>query len=191
MRLARTGLLATVAAAVATGLLAAMAGAAGVDLVVDGGELPASGIAFVTGVFSLVGVVLAAALLRWAGRPADLFVRIAVGLTILSLVPPLLWAEGAATAVTLVVLHLVAAAVMIPALTRSLRPSALTTADRALPRAEDGATGHFLAVHRKEVPGQRDPARGSARSAFGPRSTQGRRTRPGRSGGARRGRRAG
>ncbi len=97
IRLARTGVLAALAAAVATGLVAAVAGAAGVDLVVDGGELPASGIAFVTGVLSLVGVALAAALLRWTGRPADLFVRIAIGLTALSLVPPLLRAEGAAT----------------------------------------------------------------------------------------------
>ena len=121
IRLARTGLLATLAAVAATGVLAAVAGAAGLDLVVAGGELPASGIAFVTGVLSLVGVVLAAALLRWAGRPADLFVRITVGLTVLSLVPPLLWAEGVATTVTLVVLHLVAAAIMIPALAGSLR----------------------------------------------------------------------
>ena len=121
MRLARTGLLATLAAAAATGLGAAVARAAGVDLVVDGGELPATGIAFVTGVFSLVGVALAAALLRWSQRPADLFVRIAVGLTVASLVPPLLWADGPATTVTLVALHLLAAAVMIPALARGLR----------------------------------------------------------------------
>ncbi|RYC11241.1 DUF6069 family protein [Nocardioides zhouii] len=121
IRLARTGLLAILAAMVATGVVAAVARASGVDLVVDGGELPVSGVAFVTGVFSLVGVVLAAALLRWAGRPADLFVRIAVGLTALSLVPPLLWGEEAATTATLIVLHLVAAAVMVPALTRSLR----------------------------------------------------------------------
>jgi hypothetical protein len=121
IRLARTGLLAALTAMVATGVGAAVAGAAGVDLVVDGGQLPVSGIAFVTGVFSLVGVVLAAALLRWAGRPAEVFVRIAVGLTVLSLVPPLLWAADAATTVTLVVLHVVAAAVMIPALARSLR----------------------------------------------------------------------
>ena len=139
IRLARAGLLATLAAAATTGLVAAVAGAAGVDLVVDGGELPASGIAFVTGVFSLVGVALAAALLRWTGRPADLFVRIAVGLTVLSLVPPLLWAEGAASAITLVVLHLMAAAIMIPALTRSLRP--------ALRRPP---TGHFLALRRRD-----------------------------------------
>ena len=120
-RLARTGLLATVAAAVATGLGAGLAGAAGIHLDVEGGRLPASGIAFVTAVLSLVGVALAAALLRWSSRPDALFVRVAVGLTALSLVPPLAWSSDATTAVTLVVLHLVAAAVMIPALARCLR----------------------------------------------------------------------
>jgi hypothetical protein len=134
IRLARTGLLATLAAVTATGVLAAGAGVAGVDLVVDGGELPASGIAFVTGVFSLAGVVLAAVLLRWAERPADLVVRITVGLTVLSLIPPLLRAEGAATTVTLVVLHLVAAAIMIPALARSLR------SQQAQPAPQDRVT---------------------------------------------------
>ncbi len=120
-RLARNGLLATVCAMLATGLGAALAGASGVDLDVDGGRVPASGVAVMTGVWSLVGVALAAALLRWSSRPAALFVRIALGLTALSLVPPLVWADDAAVAATLVVLHLVAAAVMIPALARSLR----------------------------------------------------------------------
>ena len=123
IRLARTGLLATLAAAAATGLGAALAGAAGIDLDVEGGRIPPSGVAFVTAVFSLVGVALAAGLLRWSARPAPLFVRIAVGLTALSLVPPLLWAADAAITVTLVVLHLVAASVAIPLLVRGLRPS--------------------------------------------------------------------
>ena len=121
MRLARTGLLATVAAAAATGLGAGLAGAAGIRLDVQGGRIPASGIAFVTAVLSLVGVALAAALLRWSAHPAPLFVRVTVGLTVVSLVPPLVWASDAATTVTLVVLHLIAAAVTIPALSRSLQ----------------------------------------------------------------------
>ena len=74
-----------------------------------------------TGFFSLVGVVLAAALLRWSARPAERFVRTTVALTAVSLVPPVLSGAGAATVVTLVALHLVAAAVMVPALARSLR----------------------------------------------------------------------
>ena len=41
-----------------------------------------------SGVFSLVGTVIALALLRRSSRPAELFVRAAVSLTPLSMVPP-------------------------------------------------------------------------------------------------------
>lgn len=119
--LARTGLLATLAAATATGLGAALAGAGGVSLEVEGGVLPPSGLSFVTAVLSLVGVSLAAALRRWSSHPDARFVRLAVGLTALSLVPPVLWASDTATAVTLVLLHLLAAEIVVPALTTSLR----------------------------------------------------------------------
>ena len=42
-------------------------------------------------------------------------------LTVISLVPPLLSAANAATTTALIALHLVAAAVMVPTLARSLR----------------------------------------------------------------------
>ena len=118
-----TGLVATLAAIVATTLAAALALAIGVDLEVSNGRetIPLSGIAFVTGFFSTVGVVIAAALLRWSARPAEQFVRTAVALTAISWVPPLLSGAGIATVTTLVGLHLVAATVMIPALSGSLR----------------------------------------------------------------------
>ena len=116
------GLLAALAAVVATTVGAALARAVGVDLEVTGGEaIPVSGVAFVTGVFSLAGVALAVALRRWSGRPARVFVVVTVALTALSLVPPVLAATSAATAATLVVLHLAAAAVVVPTLTRRLR----------------------------------------------------------------------
>ena len=120
--LAVTGFIATLAAMVATTLVAALAQAFGVDFEVDGGEtIPLSGIAVVTGFFSLVGVIMAAAFLRWSARPAERFVLTAVSLTAISLVPPLLSGADAATTIALVGLHLVAAAVMIPTLARSLR----------------------------------------------------------------------
>ena len=117
-----TGLLATVVAMVATALAAALARAAGVDFEVpDGGEtIPVSGVAVVTGFFSVVGTVLAAALLRLSTQPARRFVQTAGALTAISLVPPLLCGADATTTSALLVLHLVAAAVMIPALARSL-----------------------------------------------------------------------
>ena len=122
-RIALTGLVATLTAMVAAAVAAALARAAGVDFEVpEGGEtIPVTGVAVVTGFFSLVGTVIAAALLRWSARPADRFLWTAVTLTVVSLVPPVLSGANAATTVALVGLHLVAAAVMIPTLTRSLR----------------------------------------------------------------------
>ncbi|MFI9762600.1 DUF6069 family protein [Streptomyces sp. NPDC051963] len=121
--LAGTGLIATFAATVATTLAAALARAAGVDFEVsDGGEtIPLSGFAVVTGFFSLVGLVIAVALLRWSARPAERFIWTAVSLTAISLIPPLLSGATATTTTALLGLHLVPAAVMIPILTRSVR----------------------------------------------------------------------
>ncbi|KQW53696.1 hypothetical protein ASC77_05365 [Nocardioides sp. Root1257] len=125
-RLVGAGLLGTLVATVCTTVGAALGRAAGVDLEVpDGGEvIPVSGIAFVTAVLSVVGVLIAVALLRWSGRPADRFLWIAGALTALSLVPPLVSGADVATAVTLVALHLLAAAVVIPVLVRGLRGAA-------------------------------------------------------------------
>jgi hypothetical protein len=120
--LAGTGFIATLAAMVATTLSAALAQAVGVDFEVpDGGEtIPLSGFAVVTGFFSVVGIVIAAALLRWSARPAERFVRTAVTLTAISLVPPLLSEANTATTTALLGLHLLAATVMIPTLAWSL-----------------------------------------------------------------------
>jgi Family of unknown function (DUF6069) len=121
--LAVTGLVATLAAMVATTLAAALARGLGADFEVpDGGEaIPLAGFAVVTGFFSVVGVALAAALLRWSARPAERFAWAAVSLLAVSLVPPFLSGADPATTAALLGLHLVAAAVMIPALARSLR----------------------------------------------------------------------
>ena len=130
--LAVTGLVAALAAMAATTLAAALARAVGVDFEVpDGGEaIPLSGIAVVTGFFSVVGVVIAVALLRWSARPAERFVWTAVSLTVISLVAPLFSGANAATIAALIGLHLVAAVVMIPALARSLHLATGTTRRR-------------------------------------------------------------
>ena len=118
-----TGVVATVAAMATTTLAAALARAVGVDFEMpDGGEtIPLSGFTVVTGFFSVVGVVIGVALLRWSSRPARRFVQTAVTLTAISLVPPLLAGADTSTTAALLGLHLVAAAVMIPTLARSLR----------------------------------------------------------------------
>ena len=121
--LAVTGLIAMLAAMVATTLAAALAQAVGVDFEIpDGGEtIPLSGFAVVAGFFSVVGIVIAVAILRWSARPAERFMWTAVSLTAISFVPPLLSGANIATTTALLGLHLVAAAVMIPTLARSLR----------------------------------------------------------------------
>ena len=122
-RTAGTGLAATLVATGATTLAAALARAAGVGFEIpDGGEVtPLSGFAVVTGFFSLMGLVIAAAFRRWSGRAAERFGWTAVALTALSMVPPLLAGADTATTATLIGLHLVPAAVMIPVLVRGLR----------------------------------------------------------------------
>nr|WP_273377568.1 DUF6069 family protein [Actinopolymorpha pittospori] len=73
--LAGTGFIATLAAMVATTLAAALAQAVGVDFEVpDAGEtIPLLGFAVVTDFFSVVGIVIAVALLRSSARfpPSD------------------------------------------------------------------------------------------------------------------------
>lgn len=124
-RLALVGLGAAAAAATLNVVVAALARSAGVDLEVTGGEaIPVSGIAFVTLVLSVVGLLIASALSRWSSSPVQWWLRTTVALTAVSLVPPLLAAADAATAVTLVALHLLAAAVVVPAVARTLRAPA-------------------------------------------------------------------
>ena len=133
--LAVTGLLATLAAVLATTLVAASARAVGVDFEVgnDGETIPLSGFAVVTGFFSVVGIVIAAALLRWSARPAERFVWTAVSLTAISLLPPFLAAANTATTTALVGLHLVAATVMIPTVAWSLRTRSLSSSSVSNP----------------------------------------------------------
>lgn len=121
-RLATAGLVAPPAAMVTTTLTAAVARAAGVGFEIpDGGEsIPLPGFALVTGFFSVVGIAVAVGLLRWSAHPARRFVQTTVALTAISLAPPLLVGADAASTGALLGLHLVAASVVIPALTRSL-----------------------------------------------------------------------
>ncbi|WP_313407465.1 DUF6069 family protein [Aeromicrobium sp.] len=120
---AAAGLLATIATMVAVVGAAALAKAVGVDFEIpdDGEVIPLGGFATVTGFFCLLGVVLAVALSRWSPHPSRWFIRTTVVLTAASLVPPFLAGADAGTTATLVALHLIAAAVVIPVLAVRLR----------------------------------------------------------------------
>ena len=111
------GVAAALAAALTTTVLAAAASAAGVSFS-DGTApgIPLAGFTELTLVFSLIGVGLAGVLSRQARRPRSTFVRTAVVLTALSFVPDLTFGFDAASAATLVTLHTVAAAIVVPTL---------------------------------------------------------------------------
>jgi hypothetical protein len=121
-RVVVTGLAATLVAMVATTLGAALASVLGVSFQLPGAPepIPIAGFGVMTGIWSVVGIVLALVVRRLAADPARRWVQVAVALTALSLVPPVMTGAGVATVVTLVVLHLVAAVVVIPALARGL-----------------------------------------------------------------------
>ncbi|MGI5240050.1 DUF6069 family protein [Dactylosporangium sp. CA-139066] len=119
-KLIGTGVIATVAASVATTAVAAAGDAAGISLDMAGAPIPPSGFGTLTAVFSLVGVVMAAVMSRFARRPRRLFVRTTLVLTALSLVPDAIADAAPATKALLMVTHLVAAAIVIPALARRL-----------------------------------------------------------------------
>jgi hypothetical protein len=118
--LIRTGVIAAVAASAATMAVAAAGHAAGISLDIAGAPIPVAGFGMLTAAFSLIGVVIAAVLSRFARRPRRTFVRTTVVLTVLSLVPDVIADAGAATRMLLMLTHLVAAAIVIPAVARRL-----------------------------------------------------------------------
>jgi hypothetical protein len=118
------GVAAAVVASVATTVLAAVASAAGVSFADStGASIPIAGFAQLTLVFSLVGVGIAAVMARKVRRPRPTFMWTAVALTALSFVPDLTFGFDAGSAATLITLHTVAAAIVVPTLARRLAPT--------------------------------------------------------------------
>lgn len=117
----RTGLVAGVAAAAATVAVAASAQGLDVSLETAPGEaIPLLGFAQLTLFFTAIGVLIARTIGRRACRPRSTFTRTTVVLTALSVVPDVIISAQAAAKVTLVLTHLVAAAIVIPALASRL-----------------------------------------------------------------------
>jgi uncharacterized protein DUF6069 len=114
------GLIAAAIAAAATTAVAAAGQFAGISLAVGGAPIPVAGFAVLTAAFSVVGLVLALVLARTVRLPRPAFVRTTVALTALSLVPDVLADAATATKVLLMLTHVVAAAIVIPAIARRL-----------------------------------------------------------------------
>ncbi len=118
--LTATGVTAAAVASAATMTVAAVGHAAGISLDMGGAPIPVSGFGVLTAVFSLVGVALAVVLSRKARHPQRAFIRTTVVLTVLSLVPDAIADAAPATKALLMFAHLVAAAIVIPAVARRL-----------------------------------------------------------------------
>jgi Family of unknown function (DUF6069) len=100
--------------------VAAAGQAVGISTAISGASIPASGFAVMTMIFAVLGLVIAT-VLRWlARRPRTAWIRTTVALTVLSFVPDLLADAAVATKVLLMVTHVVAAAIVIPAVARRL-----------------------------------------------------------------------
>ena len=118
--LIRGGVVALAAASIATVTVATAGHAIGISLDVDGAPIPVLGFGTLTALFSFVGLVLAGVLARTVRHPRRAFVRTTVVLTVLSLIPDVLVDAAPATRALLMLTHLVAAAIVIPAVARRL-----------------------------------------------------------------------
>lgn len=108
--------------AIAASLVAAVAHAAGASLEIAGDAIPVPGFAMLAFVFSLLGVVLAAAFRRWSRQPARVFLWTTLALLVLSFIPDLATAHiEAGSRVALICSHIAVAAIVIPGLSARLR----------------------------------------------------------------------
>jgi len=119
--LRRTTVVAGLAAAVVSTCVTAAVHAAGVSFEIDGEVIPLAGFAQMTFLGAVIGGVLLAVLNRWSRSARRRFVEATVALTALSCVPSVAWPDDSATKIALVALHLLAAAIVVPALVRHAR----------------------------------------------------------------------
>ena len=119
---------AVVVGALVTGVYEFIARAAGVPFNValpgtgvEPAAIPETGLAWAVAELGLIGIVIAVCLARFAKRPRSTWKRTAWSLTALSCVPSLIAAtDSYATNIMLVISHLVAAAVIVPAISARL-----------------------------------------------------------------------
>lgn len=116
----RVGVVAGLVAAVVTTIVVAVARATNVPVAVDGDEIPILGFAELTLVGAAIGILLAKLLGRWARRPRRTFTVVTIALTALSLVPDLAVDATVGSKLVLALTHVVAAAIIIPAIASRL-----------------------------------------------------------------------
>jgi len=119
--LRRTTVVAGVLAAAAATAVAAAAHGAGVSLAVRDGDIPLAGFAQMAFLGAVLGGVILAGINRHSTGARRRFLQTTVALTALSCVPSVALAPAVATKLTLVVTHVIAAAIVVPALVRHAR----------------------------------------------------------------------
>lgn len=88
---------------------------------VEPAAIPETGLAWAVAELGLIGIIIAVCLARFAKRPRSTWKRTAWTLTALSMVPSLIAVtDSYATNIMLVISHLVAAAVIVPAIAARL-----------------------------------------------------------------------
>jgi hypothetical protein len=112
----RAGAISGLTAAAATTAMVVVARAADIAVDVDGERIPLFGFAQLTLVGAILGVVLAKFVSKFAARPRRTFVAVTSVLTALSVVPDLLIEASTGSKLVLIATHLVAAAIVVPAL---------------------------------------------------------------------------
>ena len=108
------GIVATLVAAAVTTGAAAVASALGVSFEVKGEAIPLLGFTELTIIFSVIGLGLAAVIARKAAHPRPTWIRISIALVLLSFVPDATFGFDLPSALTLMGLHALAAAIVIP-----------------------------------------------------------------------------
>ncbi len=120
--LIRDAVISSAVGAAVTVTLAAVAKAAGASLEVDKKAIPTGAFGFWTIVAGIASLIIAV-LVHSRSR----FYKITITATALSLAPPLILADDAATAAILILAHLTAAAIIIPPLAKHLKERRETT----------------------------------------------------------------
>jgi len=116
----RAGVVSGLVAAVVTMIVVAVARAADIPLTVDGEEIALLGFAELTLVGAAIGIGIAKLLGRWVRRPRRTFTVVTVALTALSLVPDLAVDATVGSKLVLALTHIVAAAIIVPAIASRL-----------------------------------------------------------------------
>jgi Family of unknown function (DUF6069) len=119
-RLWTTGAVAGVAAAAVTTAFAAALDAVGVSFEIKGEAIPLVGFGQMVLVATIIGTALAVVLARKASHPRRTFVVTTVALTALTFVPDITANAPGGTRLALALSHVVAAAIVIPALASKL-----------------------------------------------------------------------